>query len=61
MAGQLHNHGKIVEYEGDKLVLDPSAMIAGQPYLIPIYGEWVWVLKKENGDLDFYHLADADC
>ena len=58
MAGQLRNHGKIVEYEGDKLVIDPSAMIAEQPYLIPIYEEWLWVVKKENGNLDFYHLPD---
>ena len=56
MGGQLINHGKVVEYEGDRLIVDPSAMVEGQLYPILLYGEKVWVTKEADGEVIFYHL-----
>lgn len=56
MGGQLVNHGKVVEYDGDRLIVDPSAMVEGQLYPILLYGEKVWVTKETDGEVIFYHL-----
>lgn len=57
IGSRLLDDGKAVEYEGDKPVINPSAMIEGQPYPVLLYGEKVWVVKEANGEVSFYHLG----
>jgi hypothetical protein len=47
-----------VEYEGDKPVIDPIAMIEGNPYRVLVYGKEVWAMKKVDGTLSFYYLPE---
>ena len=47
-----------VEYEGDKPVIDPTALIQGRPYRVLVYGKDVWVVKEVDGTLNFYYLPE---
>ena len=60
MGGQLIDQGRAVEYEGDKPVINPAAMIAGQLYPIIIYGVKAWVVKEADGAVNCYYLEDGE-
>ena len=48
--------GYPISYELDKPVIDPSLMTVGQPYLLMVYGELLFVVKDSDEALDFYGL-----
>ena len=47
-----------VEYEGDKPVLNPSAMIADYPYVVILYGQWTVARKDPSGEISFFGLPE---
>ena len=47
---------KPVEYEGDKPILNPSAMVVGYPYQVILYGQFTFAIKAEDGTIDFFGL-----
>lgn len=47
-----------VEYEGEKPVLDPRAMIEGQPYPVNLYGVRAWAVKDADGAINVYCLPE---
>ena len=60
LGEKLLDHGKAVEYEGDKPVVNPAAMVEEQLYPIIIYGVKAWVVKEADGEVNFYYLGDQE-
>jgi hypothetical protein len=48
--------GSLVEYIGDRVVLDHEHMPIGDPITFRLRGHWTAAVKRRDGTLDFYRI-----
>ena len=47
---------KPVDYEGDRLILNPSAMLVEYPYTFTMYGQLTVAIKDMSGSVNFFGI-----
>jgi len=49
-------HGEPIEFIGDEVLIDPALLEPNVPYPFQFGGTYVVLVKRDNGEIDFYSL-----